>query len=194
MWKVRVALVWLPLATWAATPPQGVAPAARDGLFVETDLGVFFTMGGADAYSNAQGYLQVGLGYQLAGTLELGAHFGMGANAFNCFAPREGGLCPTSESFTVAFLDGTLAYLVPLAERLYLTPKVALGYTLLEPAPVQSAGGMAVTRALNLGAGVGLEYITAMAHFSVGAELLARYVPAAGLPAFTLFPRIKYTF
>lgn len=187
-------LAWSPLVGLAATPSQGVEQEVRRGFFAETNIGVFFTLGGADAYSNAQSYLQLGMGYDLSDRLELGAHFGMGANAFNCFVPREEGRCPTSDNFTVTFFNGTLAYLQRVADRLYLTPKVAVGYTLLEPAPVRAATGEAVTRGLNVGAGLGIEYVTAMDHFSVGAELLARYVPVAGLSAITLFPRIKYTF
>ena len=76
-----------------------------------------------------------------------------------------------------------------LGERFYLTPKVLAGQTLLDPAPVGD-----VTQGFNLGAGVGLEYATSMDHFSVGMDVVARYVFRANIPAFSVFPRVKYTF
>jgi len=187
-------LMLLPGLSAAATPSEGVALTVRRGFFTETDIGTFFTLGGNDAYSNAQTYLQIGLGYDVSERVELGAHFGLGANAFNCFSGRTGGLCNETENFTVTFFDATLAYLVPLAERLSLTPKVAVGFALLDPAPLRNADGKGVTRGLNAGLGIGLEYATALDHLSVGADLLVRYIPVAQLPAVTLFPRVKYTF
>lgn len=187
-------LLLVPGFAAAATPSQGVELKVRRGFFTETDIGTFFTLGGNDAYSNAQTYLQIGLGVDLSERLELGAHFGLGANAFNCFSGRTGGVCNQTENFTVTFFDATLAYLVPLAERLYLTPKVAAGYTMLDPAPVVRSDGQSFTRGINAGAGIGVEYATAMDHLSIGADVLVRYIPVAGIPAVTIFPRVKYTF
>lgn len=188
LWMACV-LALIPEAALAATTPQGVALKVRRGFFTETDIGTFFTLGGADVYSNAQSYLQLGLGYDLSDRVELGAHFGMGANSFNCFAQREATLCPTTDSFTVTFFDVTVAYLQRMVDRFYFTPKVAVGYTLLDPSPVRD-----ITRGLNVGAGVGFEYATQMDHFSLGLDVLGRYVIGAGIPAFTIYPRIKYTF
>jgi hypothetical protein len=188
-------LMLVPGLAAAATPSQGVELKVRRGFFTETDIGAFFTLGGNDVYSNAQSYLQLGIGYDLSDTLELGAHFGLGANAYNCFSGRTaGGECIETENFTITFFDATLAYLVPLRERLYLTPKVAVGYTLLDPSPVRRADGSGFSRGINFGAGVGVEYATAMEHLSIGADVLVRYIPVANIPAISIFPRVKYTF
>ncbi len=46
----------------AGPPPEGVALHVRRGFFTETDIGVFFTVGGNNRYSNAETYLQLGVG------------------------------------------------------------------------------------------------------------------------------------
>jgi hypothetical protein len=174
------------------TPPQGMPLEVRRGFFTETDIGAFFTLGGDNRYSNAQTYLQLGVGYDLTDRLELGVHFGLGSNAYNCFTGR-GGTC-LSDSFTLAFGEGTLAYRFELAERLYLAPKVAAGYASLDPAPVRLANGRVVKNAPLGGVGVGIEYATPMDHFSVGLDGLFRYVIGPNIPAIAIYPRVKYTF
>lgn len=176
-------------AAAAATPPHGVPLQVRRGFYTETDIGAFFTLGGNDVYSNPQSYLQLGVGVDVWDRLSLSGHVAFGANAFNCFAGRIGDLCSQTDAFTMTFFDVQLAYLHPLGDRFYLTPKLLAGQTLLDPAPVGE-----VTQGLNLGAGVGLEYATAMDHFSVGLDVVARYVFQANIPAFSVFPRVKYTF
>jgi hypothetical protein len=184
------------------TPPEGVMPSVRRGFHVETDLGVFFTVGGAGGYSNAQTYLQLGVGYDLGERITLGAHFGMGSNAANCFGPADprSGLCAGSENFTLSFIDGTASYLVNIADRVYLSPKVLAGWTVIDPAPVvlgqagQGPASQAAVGAPNAGVGIGVEYATFMDHFSIGADATFRFVLGPNIPAFAIFPRVKYTF
>jgi hypothetical protein len=175
--------------TAAAVAPHGVPLQDRRGFYTETDIGAFFTVGGNDYYSNAQSYLQLGVGVDVLDHFSLAAHVGFGASAFNCFAGRVGELCAQTDAFTLTFFDLQLAYLHPLGERFYLTPKVLAGQTLLDPAPVGQ-----VTQGLNAGVGIGLEYATSMDHFSVGLDVVGRYVFRANIPAFSIFPRVKYTF
>lgn len=181
------------------TPPEGVMPVVRRGVFVETDVGVFFTLGGAGGYSNAQTYLQLGLGYDLADRISLGAHFGLGSNAANCFGGMtSAGACLGSDNFTLSFVNLSAAYLLPIGERLYVTPKLLAGWTVLDPAPVvegsEAASQHQAIGAPNAGVGVGVEYATFMDHFSVGADLAMRYVVGPNIPTFAIFPRVKYTF
>jgi len=176
-------------AAEAAVPPHGVPLHVRRGFYTETDIGTFFTLGGNDAYSNPQSYLQLGVGVDLWDRFSLSGHVAFGANAFNCFAGRVGDLCAQTDAFTLTFFDAQLAYLHPLADRFYLTPKVLAGQTLLDPAPVGD-----VTQGFNMGLGVGLEYATSMDHFSVVAVLVKNNVLRANIPAFSVFPRVKYTF
>jgi len=196
--QLAAALALLSSPALAATPPEGVAFEPRRGFYTDTNIGVFFTVGGENAYSNAQTYLQLGIGYDLTERLSLGAHFGLGSSAQNCFAGYLPGTetCALSDNFTMSFLDVSAAYHVRLMNRLYLTPKVVAGYTRLDPAPVdpdENDPGKAVS-APNAGVGVGLEYATGMDHFTVGADLLARYVIGPNITAFAFFPKVKYTF
>jgi len=195
---LSVALVFMPLFARAATPPEGVPLKVRRGFFVETGVGAFWTLGGESGYSNAEPYLQLGLGYDVTEHLSLGAHFGLGTNAVNCFAGYVPGTqdCRLADSFTIAFGDMTAAYRFRVGERFYLAPKVAGGYTRLDPAPVEVSGGSAsaAVYAPNAGLGFGFEYATSMEHFTIGADLLVRYVVGPNIPTFAVFPRVKYTF
>ena len=192
-----LALLALSSPALAAQPPEGVPLEVRRGFYTETNVGVFWTMGGENTYSNGQPYLQLGVGYDIGSRISVGAHFALGSSAANCFAgyvPGTANQCLLADNFTVMFGDATVAYLVPLAERLYLTPKVAAGITRLDPSPKDAVDPSGTTNAFNAGAGVGIEYATSMDHFSVGADLLVRYVFGPNIPTFALFPRVKYTF
>jgi hypothetical protein len=198
----KLVLVFVALASsWAAaaTPSEGVELKVRRGFFTETDIGAFFTLGGDQAYSNTQTYVQLGLGYDINDSFALSANFGIGASAADCFGGRKvpGDTttdCVTADNFTAAFFDLNAAYLFRLAERFYLYPKVAVGYTTLDPAPVNAANGVGVTSGVNLGGGVGIEYATSMDHFSIGLEAMYRFVIGPNLSAVSIFPRVKYTF
>jgi hypothetical protein len=183
-----------PAAETQANPPEGVALAVRRGFFTETDIGTFFTLGGEDQYSNAQSYLQLGVGYDVSDKVELAFHVGVGANAANCFGGKVSGRCAVSDNFTLTFLDLSVGYLLRVAERLYVTPKLVGGYTLMDPAPMILADGTELTSGPNAGLGLGLEYATHMDHFTVGLDTLVRFVPGPDIPTIAIFPRVKYTF
>lgn len=189
----------------AQTPSEGVALKVRRGFFTETDIGGFMTLGGDNAYSNLQTYLQLGVGYDVSETIELGLHVGIGANAANCYSGlKTNETCIETDNFTMMFLSLTGAYLFALAERFYLTPKLAAGYTLLEPAPVYdpprgtdgqlAEGARPINSGPHAGVGLGIEYATNMDHFSIGVDVLARYVIGPNILALQFFPRVKYTF
>lgn len=206
MRKALIALsVLLPGLAFAATPSQGVALEVRRGFFTETDIGVFFTLGGKNQYSNAQTYLQLGVGYDVTENIELGFHVGIGSNSQNCFvnpgAPDEpcqigtgSGRQEFPDNFTLTFLDLTAAYLFKLADRFYLAPKLAGGYTILDPAPLADEAGNAIRAGPNVGFGIGVEYATYLDHFTIGADVVARFVVGPNIPTIAIFPRVKYTF
>jgi hypothetical protein len=183
-----------PSLALAAVPAEGVQLKVRRGLFTETDIGAMMTFGGRDKYSNAQTFLQLGIGYDLSEHVELAVQFGLGSSAANCFAEREAGRCNLADSFTMAFGNLTVTYLLRLAERLYLTPKLTAGYASLDPAPVVSSDGRPITSGANLGGGLGIEYATQMDHFSIGADVVARFIVRASITTLAIFPRVKYTF
>jgi hypothetical protein len=182
-------------AALASTPSEGVPLQVRRGFFTETDIGAFWTLGGDNAYSNLQTYLQLGVGYQLtvgdgAGLIPIGVHVGIGSNAQNCWAGlTAAGACSTSDNFTLTFFSLTAGYLFRLAERLYLGPKIVVGGTLLDPEPVTG-----VTFGVNAGIAASLEYATNMDHFSIGLDVSYRIVIGPNINAFAVYPRVQYTF
>jgi hypothetical protein len=191
---VGVLLLLAALST-STIPPEGVPLQVRRGFFTETDLGGFMTLGGEDHYSNASTYLQLGVGFDVTPKIELMASFGIGTSASNCFTSRDAtGVCSTSDSFTMQFFDVTARYLVPLKGRLFLTPEAIAGYSRMDLAPRLSASGKGLRSGANVGGGMGVEYFTSMDHFSIGADLVFRYVLNARIPTVSLFPRVKYTF
>jgi hypothetical protein len=193
---VSLAVLLLASSAWAI-PPEGYELKVRRGFFTETDIGAFMTVGGDDQYSNIQTYLQLGIGYDILDALELGLHVGIGSNAANCFSGTKapGAACPVADNFTLTFLDATIAYLIRVGPRLYLAPKIAGGYTLLDPPPVTDNAGAPIGAGPNVGAGVGIEYATHMDHFSIGLDVFWRMVLAGpGIQSFQIFPRVKYTF
>ncbi|MBI3183827.1 MAG: adventurous gliding motility protein CglE [Myxococcales bacterium] len=199
---LAVAAALSAFAATAATPPEGVALVVRRGFFTETDIGGFMTVGGEDGYSNLQTYLQLGIGYDVSQTIELGLHAGIGANAQNCWDRKEREECVEADNFTVMFIDLTAAYLFRIAERFYVTPKLVGGYTLMQPAPTfnpprpkgsQDPNG-AIDRGPNAGVGLGVEYATSMDHFSIGFDVMGRYIVGANITSLQFFPRVKYTF
>lgn len=183
-----------PGLVFAAAPTEGVQTSIRRGLFTEANIGVMATLGGRDHYSNAQTYLQLGVGYDLSAHLELAAQFGLGTSAANCFAARQSGQCELADSFTIGFVNLTGAYLIPLAPRLYLAPELTAGYSSLDPAPVLSSSGQPVRSAPNVGGGLSVEYATQLNHFSVGVELTSRFILRTSIVSLAIFPRLKYTF
>lgn len=197
-----VALLMLLLAptALAATPSEGAPLQVRRGFFTETDIGGFFTLGGRNAYSNLQTYLQLGVGYQLTlnegkGLVPVGFHVGIGANAQNCFAAlKSNGDCTQADNFTLTFLSVTAGYLARVVERFYLGAKLIAGYTLLDPAPVYTSTGAPVNGGLNAGVAASMEYATNMDHFSVGIDVAFRFVIGPNIPSFAFYPRVQYTF
>ena len=194
-----VALV-LPTAALSATPPEGEPLKVRRGFFTETDVGGFLTLGGDDVYSNLQSYLQLGLGYDIrivdAFGISLGLHVGVGASAANCYSgrPAPGANCPLTENFTLFFIDATVGAIIRMVERFYFVPKLMGGFTLLDPAPVQLANGEPVNKGANVGLALGVEYATNMDHFSIGLDVVARYVIGPSIISLQFYPRVKYTF
>ena len=186
----------VPAEAVAATPPEGVPLKVRRGFFTETDIGGFLTLGGDNSYSNLQIYLQLGIGYDITESIEIGLHVGIGANAANCWSGLDSkGICTTSDNFTVTMVDLSFAYLFRIAERLYIAPKLMGGITLLDPEPALTAAGTPIRLAPNAGLAFGVEYATNMDHFTIGLDIvLARFVIGPNIFSMQFYPRVKYTF
>jgi hypothetical protein len=197
-------IVLLAPTALAATPSEGVPLQVRRGFFTETDIGAFLTVGGSPPYySNTQVFVQLGLGYQLtigdgSALVPIGFHVAIGSNAQNCFGGlKSNGECSQADNFTMTFLSATVGYLFRLHERVYLGPKLIVGYTLLDPAPIYTADTppAPVNGGVNVGAAASFEYATNMDHFSVGIDVAFRMVFASTvIPSISIYPRVQYTF
>ena len=181
----------------AATSSEGLPLKVRRGFFTETDIGGFFTVGGLNGYSNLQSYLQLGAGYQFSfgegekNAVPVGIHVGIGANAANCWDRLLPDMitCTQSDNFTVTFITASAGFMRQVVERLYIGGKLLVGYTLLDPEPVKS-----VSRGVNLGAGLSVEYATNMDHFTIGIDFVYRLVLGPNIHTLQFYPRVKYTF
>ncbi len=203
-------------AAWAGTPSAGVAQEVRNGFFADVNLGGFFTATGTNSrgnkgVSNAQAYLQLGIGYDIIKAtppddsfgFALGLNFGLGSSAASCFANvTSNGECiydvskrasdPTNiapDNFTVTMIGLEAIFKVKVYDRLFLRPRVVGGYAILDPVPIQDLG-----LTFYAGAAVGLEYATHMDHFSIGLDIEAKLIIGPNIPAFAFYPMIKYTF
>lgn len=198
---VALLVVSLASSVFAAAPSEGVPLQVRRGFFTETDIGGFFTLGGDNAYSNLQTYLQLGAGYQLtvgngSGLIPIGLHVAIGANAQNCWSGLTGpmGSCALSDNFTLIFVSASGGYLHRVIERLYVGGKILAGWTFLDPAPVRDSAGNGVTGGVNAGLAASIEYATNMDHFSIGLDVAARFVIGPNIVSLMFYPRVQYTF
>ncbi|MGC4114156.1 MAG: adventurous gliding motility protein CglE [Myxococcales bacterium] len=213
---LAAAMALAPAGAWAGTPSAGVAQEIRSGFFADVNLGGFFTATGTNSrgnkgVSNAQAYLQLGIGYDILKAkppddsfgLALGLNFGLGSSAASCFANvTTSGECiydsskkatdPTNiapDNFTVTMIGLEAIFKVKVYDRLYLRPRVVAGYAFLEPVPIENLG-----LTFYAGAAVGIEYATHMDHFSIGLDIEGKLIIGPNIPAFAFYPMIKYTF
>ena len=183
-------------------PSNGVDEAPRRGTFAEASLGVFATLGGSRALSNAQPYLGLSVGRDLGSSASIFASVGTGASSNSCFQAAATGSCAASDSFGATFLEAGASYGTWMARRLLLSGKLLGGVTLFSPGPF-TRGAAVPDRAVapHAGAGLSLDYDTRLAHFAVGLDAIARYSLAArdeggraGIASLALLPRIRYMF
>jgi hypothetical protein len=199
-----------PAGARAGTPAAGVAQQIRSGFFADVNLGGFFTGGGYNSsgskgVSNAQAYLQLGVGYDVIKATELadkfglsiGIHFGVGPSSASCFSEVDkSGNCvytgtnsTAPDNFTVMMFGAEVVFKARVYERLYLRPRVEGGYALFDSQPIQGTGGGGY-----LGVGFGIEYATHMDHFSIGADVGVRLILGPNMPVVSFYPMIKYTY
>lgn len=204
-----------PVAASAATPQAGIEQKVRRGLYTETDLGTFFTVrtAGGSGVSNAQAYLQLGVGYDITEHISVGAQFGLGASAGLCYQDTaNSGDCGVTDSagniirpdgvnqlilpdnFANTFFQAHFTYYVPIVDKLVFAPRLLAGYARLDPAPIVDANNDPVSGGPMVGADLAIEYATWMDHFTVGLDVAPRYVIGPNILSFAIFPRVKYTF
>lgn len=199
-----LALLTMAPGARAATPAEGEPQVLRRGLFLDVNLGAMTALGGrrlsdgAALPSTPSPYLQIGAGYDVLPRLSAGLFFGLGASGGRCLgAVTAQGACAESASdatqvasdFTLAFVGAELSYRQPLGQRIFLSPRLHLGWAFLDPQPrLSTRGGFCA------GIALGFEWATPLDHFTLGVELGWRLVAGPNLHAVALYPRVKYTF
>ena len=208
---LAAAFALAPSGAQAGTPAEGVSQTIRSGFFADVNLGGFFTASGSNGVSNAQAFLQLGIGYDVLKAvppddrfgMAVGLTFGLGSSAASCFAsvtasgncvfdPAKNSLDAANvapDNFTVTMVGGEVIFKIKLLERFYLRPRVLVGYAFLDPKPIADLGAT-----FYAGAAAGVEYATHLDHFSVGVDVETKLIIGPNIPAFALYPMIKYTF
>jgi hypothetical protein len=186
-----------------AFPSVGVDPAPRRGIFAETALGAFATLGGSARVSAVQPYLSLTAGRNLGERSALFFSLGIGASGQSCFDRGQTG-CAAADSFGVTFLEMGASAGTQVAPRTTVSAKVLGGVGIFSPGPFAHLDGSVPDRVVapHLGMGVGIDYDTHLDHFSVGIDALTRYSLAnkpdnqgrAAIASVAVMPRIRYVF
>lgn len=185
--------------------PTGVEQKARRGLFAETTLGLFTTLGGSKFFSNGQPYLGLMFGTEVGESASVFAAVGIGASSASCFDQDSKGNCRAADSFGATHLEAGASYGLPLGPRLLLSGKLVAGLTNLSPGPAVDTATRTVPDNIfgpHVGGGVALDYDTRLDHFAVGLDALVRYTIAGrpdgsgslGIASLTIMPRLRYVF
>jgi hypothetical protein len=207
--RLGALLLLLALPTFAQgeapLPQLGVDPKPRRGLFAETTLGLFTSLGGSQLFSNGQPYLGMVVGRDLGDLANVFLGLGIGASSSSCFdLAANGADCNAADSFGANYLEAGGSYGLALSPRLRLSGRAVAGLTQLAPGPVKDTVAKVVPDSLygfHFGGGAGLDYDTRLDHFAVGVDVIGRFTiarrPDSG--SFTLFtlalcPRIRYVF
>jgi len=194
-------------------PQNGVPFRFRDGWFVESQLGMFTTIGGAKSFSNAQPYVGISVGHDFKLTaspwlthLDVFLSAAHGPNAGSCrmvdvndstgeangcaFAVEQGGR-NALENFSVIPIEvGGRLGLKEVLPRFYPYAVLTFGYSILTPQIFdQAAGG-----SLHFGAGIGAQYGTRLDGLAVGLEVLFRSSFSPNIMSLSIFPRVAYVF
>ena len=188
----------------AASSPQGEPLPVRRGIFLNAEIGAQMTFGGkrlsdgAVRPSSPGILLKLGAGYDVLDRLSVGAAFSLSAVSGRCLGQvTDSGGCIESASdwrgnahdFTLAFLGAEAVWHQPVSDRLFVTAGAEIGWTFTSPAPRVGMDG-----AFTLGLAAGVEWMTPLDHFSIGASVGWDFLAGAGLHSLRLLPRMRYTF
>jgi hypothetical protein len=203
-----------PAADLSSVQANGSPEPIRSGLFFETSMGAFLTVGGLDSYSSAEAFLGLGVGYDIIPNLSIGVQFRLAPNVADCYGttptgarncPTGSGTQPAPSTFTLINLEAKISYRIPVSERLFIPIRAFGGVTLLTPGPQpactvlsgpsSNCSGIAGTAIdPSVGGAVGIEWATPFNHFTLGAEVSGDYVLQLGALALAVYPTVKYTF
>src|ERR1700722_3495016 len=122
-----------PTTDLSSVQANGSPEPIRSGLFFETSMGAFLTVGGLDSYSSAEAFLGLGVGYDIIPNLSVGLQFRLAPNVSDCYSSTSTGAAACGGSgttttppstFTLIALEAKIAYRIPVAERLFIPIRV----------------------------------------------------------------------
>jgi len=176
----------------------GAPEKIRTGLFAETSVGGFITLGGQTQYSNFSAFLEIGLGYDITKEFALTLRFLLGPSSANCYAAAANSCPPTgttnTDTFTVTTGDLVVSYRFAVADRLYVPVRLMGGISLLNPTPDTSLQATGALIEPNFGGASGIEWATPMDHFTIDAEICGQYILGINALALSIYPTVRYTF
>jgi hypothetical protein len=194
-----------------ATPPAQGAPAEqqadlysvndtgapekiRRGLFAETSVGGFITVGGQGSYSNFAPFLEIGIGYDLTKDLSLTLRFQLGPSAADCYAAKNDCPLTNTDTFTITTGDLAVSYRFLVADRLYVPVRAMGGIALLNPSPDKALQTGSTIIEPNFGIASGVEWATPFDHFTIDAEISWQFILGINASALSVYPTVRYTF
>ncbi len=166
------------------------------GVYVSSDLGVFFTFGGAAGSSNLQPYMAVHAGF------DIGDYFGVQASVAGGFVadnpPSDAELQLGGQQVTsYQMINLGLEFVGSLRpfQRLAIEPKIGGGIAYITPSLTDPALPSATLSGVNpqLTYGVDLKYLTLLTGFTAGASFTGTYVLGPDIPGLGIGFHVRYT-
>lgn len=166
------------------------------GVYVSSDLGVFFTFGGAAGSSSLQPYMAVHAGFDIGDYLGVQASIAGAFVADNPPSDAElqlGGQQVTS--YQMINLGAELVASLRPFQRLAIEPKLGGGIAYITPSLTDPTLPSATLSGVNpqLTYGVDIKYLTLLTGFTAGASFTGTYVLGPDIPGLGVAFHVRYT-
>ncbi|MEM6730350.1 MAG: adventurous gliding motility protein CglE [Myxococcota bacterium] len=166
------------------------------GVYFSSDLGVFFTFGGATGSSNAQPYVAVHAGFDINDFLGVQASVAGAYVADNPPSDNElvsGGQQVTS--YQMFNLGAELVASLRPFNQIAFEPKVGGGVAFITPSLTDPADPNLILSDINpqLTFGADIKYLTLLTGFTAGASFTGTYVIGPDIPGLAVGLHVRYT-
>ncbi len=192
---VVITATCLTLLSWASSgnagPPKiQIFEEVEKGLEVGAHMGLAYDFNPPVENLNPGLLIGIEVGYDLSWIFRIKA--GFTDHIYSARSPDHRGEYADMD-FEQRLLWGGASLALLATDRFYLYVQAGLGYMFTEPKKVDGIDA-AGSNDLAILAGGGLEYYTALRHFSFGIEANATVLPIRGDVAIAVFPVVRYTF
>lgn len=167
------------------------------GFYFTSDLGVFFTFGGARGYSNVQPFLSLKAGFDindwLSAQLVVSSGYASGNPANEFDAVGSGSL--QTRSFSLTSIGPELVYAYRPTQRIAIEPRLGGGVTYVYPQISRSdSTENAYSNFLpHISGGVDVKYLTLLTNFTAGISTTFEYIIGPNVPALGVGFVVRYT-